>query len=164
MAYKTVRFGPEDRDSPAPHFYLQSADKSWIASSDLWGSECVVLMFLHTPDEPVCRQFLMAVRTHLADYQRLDAQVAVIFPCPTVDLPVPSTEPALTMLSDPHKSVRQAYASLMAPELVKENDVMLFALDSFGGIYTCLISAEPDTLAQEELFNWLDYIGIQCPE
>jgi peroxiredoxin len=164
MAYNTVRFGPEDRDSPAPHFYLQSADEVWIASSDLWGSECVVLMFLHTPDEPVCRQFLMAVRTRLVDYQRLDARVSAIFPCPVADLPAFSPDPALTLLADPHKAARQAYAGLMAAELVQESDVLLFVLDRYGGIYVCLVCDEPDKFALEETLTWLDFIGIQCPE
>jgi len=64
----------------------------------------------------------------------------------------------------PCGSVRQKYASLMAPHLVGESDVMLFALDNYSAPYACLVGPQPESSAQDELLAWLRFIGIQCPE
>jgi peroxiredoxin len=143
MSYTTIRFDLEDRERPAPFFRLQTPDNRWIDSTDLRGSECLVLTFLHNFEEPACRQFLSAVQAHLADYRRLNAQVAVVFQGPAAHLPKAGAEPAILFLADPQYNTRHTYADLMAAELVQENDVMLFVMDSYGESTFVWLGASP---------------------
>jgi peroxiredoxin len=164
MSYLTVRFDFEDRLNPAPDFRLPSMQGDWLRISQLYAGGSLILMFLHAVEEPACRDFLSAIQSRLVDYQQRNARVAAILPHPVAEIPGANPEPALVLLADHDNTARQAYANLMVPELVHANDIMIFALDNHGGIYICLVSAEPDDDAQDELITWLDYISIQCPE
>jgi peroxiredoxin len=164
MSYLTVRFDHEDRINPAPEFRLLSLNGNWLAASQLYADGSLVLMFLHASEEPVCQDFISSLQSNLAVYQHRNAQVAVVFPQPVTEISSIKSGPALIFLADPDNTARRVYASLMAPELVQETDIMLFVLDNHGGIYICLVGAEPENEAQDELLTWLDYISIQCPE
>ena len=126
----------------------------------------LVLLFLHTQACPACLEFLNVLNRRSPDYIQADARLAVILPQPveTLTLPVGLAGFPILFLADPNGSVRLEYASLMAPHLVGESDVMLFALDNYSAPSACLVGPQPESSAQDELLAWLRFIGIQCPE
>jgi peroxiredoxin len=162
---RTIRFDPADRDQPSPYFRLESAAGTWISSADLCGHESQLLMFLHAPPDPACRDFLDALQARQADYARQNARLVAVFPLPASALAAPDeNSTALLALADPDGAVRQRYTALMADHLVSDQDVMLFVMDENGGIYACLADREPDPATQDEILGWLQFISIQCPE
>ena len=162
---RTIRFDPADRDQPSPYFRLQSAARTWISSADLCGHESQLLMFLHAPHDPACRDFLGALQARQADYARQNARLVAVFRAAASDLAaLDENSPPRLALADPDCAVRQRYAALMADHLVGDQDVMLFVMDENGGIYACMVDREPDPATQDEILGWLQFISIQCPE
>lgn len=154
-----VRFDPEDRDSPAPGFCLSNHQGEPVCLSDFRGHNSLLVYIVrsagthYTLDELVSRQ---------EEVRLAGAKLLVIAPSRVEDLP---GEP---WLADPGGSTCAAYASLMAPGLVKPDDDMLFVLDEFGGVYAAMLGAETaqdgDRSALAQALSWLEFISIQCPE
>ena len=166
MTLLTIRFDDQDRSTPAPYFRLPSVQGGWVSSRDFHEQSNLLLLFLHAQACPTCQEFLNALATRWSDYLQADARLVIILPQPVETLALPSSLVGIPILflADPNGSVRQEYARLMAPHLVGENDVMLFALDNYSSPYACLVGPQPEPSAQDELLAWLRFIGIQCPE
>jgi hypothetical protein len=59
----------------------------------------------------------------------------------------------------------QSTPGLMAAELVKDTDGLLFVLDEFGAPYAALMGAEQaGERLNDEVLSWLQFISVQCPE
>lgn len=166
MSLLTIRFDDQDRSTPAPYFRLPSVQGGWVSSRDFHEQSNLVLLFLHAQGCPACQEFIATLAAKWSDYAQLNASLVFIFPQPveTLALPAGLVDLPVLSLADSSGSVRQEYVRLMAPHLVGENDVMLFALDNYSAPYACLVGPQPEPSAHDELLAWLRFIGIQCPE
>jgi peroxiredoxin len=161
-----IRFDEADHRIPAPGFSLPSARGAAVSSSHFYERSSLVLLFLHGPDCAPCHVFLTHALERLEDYEAENAQLLAIFPSQSGSLQALDSllRGEIQCLSDPERLVREDYLSLLAPDLVGPDEVMLFVLDTYGAPYVCLKGGEPEIHLHADLLGWLRYIGIQCPE
>ncbi len=166
-----VMFDESDRRTPAPPFCLLSLYGQQVCLQDYHEDCNLVLYFAQGTGCQACQQVLRGLAARLPDYQAEDAKILAIFPGPVSAL---ADDPALTslpfaILSDPGQEIRRQYQELMDESLVSAEDGMLFVLDRYNAPYAALIgdglnTGSPDNDVNEDVLNWLEFIGIQCPE
>jgi peroxiredoxin len=170
-----VRFDEQDRQSRAPDFCLNSVVGDTVCLDDFYEMSNMVLIFLLDINSKDCQKSLSNFARRTSDYKRHQSTVVIIFPQTLQEMRVALhmnlslrevlEKSPLLVLSDPNNKIRQAYNGLMSKTLIKDNDVTLFVLDTFGSPYTALISKNLDDYEiHTEVLSWLQYIEIQCPE
>jgi peroxiredoxin len=169
-----VRFDEQDRQIRAPDFCLNSIIGDTVCLDDFYELTNLVIIFLLDINSKDCQNALSNFARRKNDYKRFQSSVVFIFPQTLQEInrairlnlspKVVEKSPSL-ILSDPYDKIRRAYNGLMSETLIKDNDVTLFVLDSFGSPYTALISKDlDDHEIHTEILSWLQYIEIQCPE
>lgn len=162
-----ILFDNEDRQTPIPRFQLPKVGGGTVALEDYRGRERLVVFFPHNLRCEACRAALQSFTDHRREYVQEGTEVLVILPEPLVRLEADDFYQNLPfpVLSDPEGATRRTLAGLMAAELVKPDDDLLFVLDEYGAPYTALIESEFDDPAiHQDILKWLEFIQIQCPE
>jgi len=161
-----IHFDEADHRIRAPRFSLPDGQGGRVSSGDFYEAANLVLLFLHETGCAACRLFLLQVSKRMADFAGEAARLIAIYPQPADALREPPlvSRGEILHLSDENGAVRKNYLDLMADDLVRPGEVMLFVLDAYGAPYACLKGEEPDIPAIDDLLAWLRFIGIQCPE
>jgi peroxiredoxin len=123
----------------------------------------LVLYFSHGPGCLQCQNLTEELASLQDDFDFMEARLLVIWPVAMEDLP-DSKEYPFPVLADPDGEVRRTYAEYLGIKALNE-PILLVVLDRFGAPYAAAFGEEvdPDSAARETL-DWLDYIGLQCPE
>ena len=162
-----IIFDEADRRRPIPYFCLPSILGRPVALDHYRGRDNLVVFLPSSLDHARSREILRAFAGSQHDFHIYDAVLLAIFPeelemlkedAELVDLPFP-------VLSDPGGRTRQKLEALMSEDLVSDGDALLFVLDQYGAPYSALIEREfNDPAFQKDIYKWLEYIGMQCPE
>lgn len=145
--------------------------------------ECsVVLLFTHGKDCPACKAMLTSFAGRQGEYRTNDATILAIVPEPVEEISGDRIlrDLPFEVLVDDGGRVRRQYTGLMDESLTKEEDSLLFVLDSYAAPYAALIGPElvkqgipatgegtsqsRDDELHDQTIKWLEYISIQCPE
>jgi peroxiredoxin len=142
-----IIFDDDDRRTPAPYFRLEATTGEVVSPERFHERESLVIFFAHRLNCAPCREALQAFAGLRAKYIRLEAGLLTVFPEPAEEL---RADPFLAglpwpVVSDPKSTVRRRYADLVAAELVKAGDSLLFVLDQYGAPYAALVQAEFDS-------------------
>jgi peroxiredoxin len=159
----TILFDESDRQSPAPAFSLQSKGEDLIAQSDYYERNNLVLIF---SPEDISPQEQISIDSILKQQTRIEtenARVLTLHPQPIGNLTAEQS-PTIPILEDVDGTTRAKYAGLVAPDLIRQQDVMIYVLDTFGAPYVCLVGEQVDESIVNEILSWLLYMNIQCPE
>lgn len=162
-----IIFDDEDRRTPAPRFCLESVQHEQVCSDDYCEDCSLMLVFPPEHGGEGCADLLASFSSRLSEYASLDAQVLAILPYKwetLVEDPILAGLP-FPLLADPGGKVRRSYAGLMDESLVTTEDILLYVLDSYGAPYSAYSGRDPLIPAlHEDALNWLEFIGVQCPE
>jgi peroxiredoxin len=109
-----------------------------------------------------CKNLVGQFATHPSDLDYTDARVLVIVPDEQIAQQLGVQSPYLHYLIDEKEKITQQYRSLVEDEV--KTAVMLFILDRFGVPWAAWVGKEPDDRTWKEVWDWLVYISIQCPE
>lgn len=147
---------------PAPSFSLTTNSGGAVSLQYFRGRRNLVLFFAHVDGCEPCRHLLVEFACRYDEYQLEDTDVLAILPAPPHDLPGRKEFP-FPVLSDPDGETRRDYAGLLPGD--PGDDALLFVLDRFGAPYAAMSGEDLDAPdAQQEILNWIGFIGLQCPE
>jgi alkyl hydroperoxide reductase subunit AhpC len=167
-----IRFDESDRRTPAPQFELETLQGRRIALSDFRGDQNLVLYFAPlSGGEARLASELEAFARREADYRLHEARVLAILPDNQPSAFRPASVRAdgdpvpLLILRDPFGATRKAYAAMLDASLVSDDDSLLYILDRFGAPYAAQAAGQWDQpQVQAGILDWLDFIGMLCPE
>lgn len=162
-----VYFEPFDRNSPLPDFVLETLTGDFIQLSNYRGLMKPVIYFPGNQPNRNYRDLVIGFEQNLDQYKEEDAVIFIILPRNPrySEQLVMFAENSIYILTDLDGKVRQRYSDLMAPGMIVPEDECLFVADQYGGPYTAWIGkTEPGKDFQKDIINWLEFIGVQCPE
>jgi peroxiredoxin len=162
-----VYFDPFDRNLPLPDFVLETLTEDCIQLSSYRGLLKPVIYFPGKQPKRDYQNLVNGYRQNLDQYHQEDAVIFIILPrIPQyIERLIEIEDSQLRILIDFDGEVRQRYSELLAPGMFVDKDEILFIADQYGGPYAAWISkTEPGKDFQKDIINWLEFIGIQCPE
>jgi peroxiredoxin len=167
-----IRFDESDRRTPAPQFELETHTGRRVALSDFRGRQNLVLYFAPAKgsDARITHDLDAFIRRE-PDYRFHGTQVLAFLP----DDPqlmgglasalLDREKSSLLILLDPSSATRKEYAALLDASLVSDQDSLLYILDQFGAPYAAQAAGLWDQFDRHsEILDWLDFIGMLCPE
>ncbi len=154
-----------DAGEMLPQFRLPAAGGGVVQLWDYKQRKRLILLALHAPECPDCRQLLKAFAANYAAFREEEAEVLALFPASLeaveqlqqeLHLPFP-------LLADEQGEVQRRLASWDeggGPPLPT-----LIVADRFGALYARYTARTADKLPSPDLaLRDLEYIAIQCPE
>lgn len=137
------------RDSAGRSFRLSRTDR-----------RATVVVFLHGPDCPACRDRLRALGTSAGELAAWDARPVAVVRASAEEARRLTEDlgRSFPVLADPDGAARARYG-------VGDQEVALFVADRFGEIFAAERAGDADGLSPTaELEEWARFLTTQCPE